>query len=298
MAPTSWAISATAATSFTVPTAFEARPTATSFVRSLMVCSRSSATRVRVSGSTRTHRTFAPFSLAAVSQGSTLARWSSSVTTISVVSSHSLARAREIANVRVVMLAPKATSSGAAPRKSADASRAPARISSVSVLVGKTPCRFAPPRSIYPAMASMACRATWEPPGPSKYTTPRPLCVLPSAGNCSRTALTSNVRCISPPTFENLLPGAVYIRQGLEDGANVVYWEPRQGGRCAEASDQQPQLAAAHAQGRVLRGNGGSGRAHGIRVGAGLDGCRRKRGRGGRRRAPERDGPGARQDRP
>ena len=76
-----------------------------------------------------------------------MARWSSSVTTISESSSHPLARARETANVRVVMLAPKAISSGSAPRKSAAAMRVSARIASVSVLVGKTPCRLAPPRS-------------------------------------------------------------------------------------------------------------------------------------------------------
>ena len=68
-----------------------------------------------------------------------MARWSSSVTTISESSSQPRARAREISKVRVVMLAPKATSSGAAPRKSAAARRVSARISSVSVLVGKTP---------------------------------------------------------------------------------------------------------------------------------------------------------------
>ena len=147
-APTSPALSAMAATSLTVPTAFEARPTATSFVFGLIFRSRSSRFKVRVSGSNRIQRVLAPFSFAAISQGSTLAWWSSSVTTISEFSSQVRARAREIAKVRVVMLAPKEISSGPAPRKAAQAPRASARISSVSVLGGKTPWRFAPPRSM------------------------------------------------------------------------------------------------------------------------------------------------------
>jgi hypothetical protein len=74
-----------------------------------------------------------------------LARWSSSVTTIPDPGSHVRASAREMAKVSVVMLAPKATSAGSAPRKSAAAWRASRIISSVSMLVGKAPWRLAPP---------------------------------------------------------------------------------------------------------------------------------------------------------
>jgi hypothetical protein len=133
-------------TSLIVPTAFDARPTATSLVLSVIFSSRSPGSRVSVSGFTLIQRTFARLSAAARSQGSTFARWSSSVTTISEPESHVRASAREIAKVRVVMLAPKATSSASAPRKSPAARRVSRRSSSVSRLVGKAPWRLAPPR--------------------------------------------------------------------------------------------------------------------------------------------------------
>ena len=74
--------------------------------------------------------------LAAASQGSTLARWSSSVTTTSSPGCQPRASARARWKVRVVMLAPKAISSAPALRKWASAWRESAMIRSVSTLVG------------------------------------------------------------------------------------------------------------------------------------------------------------------
>ena len=136
-APTAWASRAASATSLIVPRALEAAPIATSRVRSPICRRRSSQSSCPVSGIIRATRTVTPRSRSSARQGSTLAWWSSSVTTISSPGPQRRPNARARWKVSVVMLAPKATSPGEAFRKSARACLASAMASSVSWLVGK-----------------------------------------------------------------------------------------------------------------------------------------------------------------
>ena len=124
--------------------------------------------RLRRSIGTHAHAS-RPRSRASACQGATLAWWSSSVTTISSPGPQPRPSARARWKVSVVMLAPKAISSGSAPRKSA---RAPARAGRASrrsrdwsgrrQWVLALWCRDS--RSI----ASTTARGTCVPPGPSK----------------------------------------------------------------------------------------------------------------------------------
>ena len=72
-----------------------------------------------VAGSKSTQRTSAPLASAAITQGRTLASWSSRVTTTSSPGSQSLASARARSKVSWVMLRPNTTPSGTPPIRSA-----------------------------------------------------------------------------------------------------------------------------------------------------------------------------------
>ena len=122
-----WTRSAISRTGLIVPTAFDARPTATSRVRGPRASSRSSSRSVQSSGSMPTQRTTRSRSRAIASHGATLASWSMRVRTISSPGARLAPIARLSANVIVVMFGPKAISSGSvAPSRSATAARVPA----------------------------------------------------------------------------------------------------------------------------------------------------------------------------
>ena len=130
-------------TGLIVPTAFDARPTATSRVRGPRASSRSSSRSVQSSGSTPTQRTTRSRSRAIASHGATFASWSMRVRMISSPGARLAPIARLSANVIVVMFGPKAISSGSvAPTRSATADRVPAMSASVSALAANAPWVF------------------------------------------------------------------------------------------------------------------------------------------------------------
>ena len=135
----SWTIRASSAAGVIVPTAFDARVNATTLVRSESAASNDAGSSVASSSRMSTHRTVAPASSAASTQGLTLASWSSRVTTTSSPGPSVRATEREMANSSVVAFGPKTTSSASALR-SAAARWASAITSSVSWLVANAPC--------------------------------------------------------------------------------------------------------------------------------------------------------------
>ena len=95
--------------------------------------------------STLIQRTVTPLSWAWVIQGSTLPRWSSSVTTSSSPGFQCRPMARAAWKSSVVAFAPKASSPLSAFSRSAMASLASWMCASVSRLEANSPCRLAPP---------------------------------------------------------------------------------------------------------------------------------------------------------
>jgi hypothetical protein len=111
---------------------------ATILVRGPMAASSASSSSVP-SARIGARRTVSPWSRATSSQGATLASWSRSVTTISSPGSRVRATACASRKLSVVMLAPKAISSGREPVKSAAVRRASAITACVSSEVAKAP---------------------------------------------------------------------------------------------------------------------------------------------------------------
>src|SRR5215204_7696681 len=84
---------------------------------------------------------------------------------------------------------------------------------------------------------------------------------------------------------------------GIISSVNVGARKLRRGGFVAEDRDHQPEAAGADARRSVLFGGGGADREDNLCFWPGLDGRRRKRGRRGRRKAPDTDSARAREDR-
>ncbi len=99
-------------------------------------------------------------SRASSSQGATLPSWSSCVTTTSSPARQSRAAARVSAKFSVVMFAPKATSAGVQPRKSAAVRRDCVTSASVLRLVSYGPLRFAFDSRKYVDTASITSSGT------------------------------------------------------------------------------------------------------------------------------------------
>ena len=94
---------------------------------------------------------------------------------------------RATSKVSWVIERPNTTPPGSAPSRSATAARAPSDdVLGASLGLGDRAAVGTARRSASPATASATSRGTWEPPGPSKWATPRP-----RAGNWARTASTS-----------------------------------------------------------------------------------------------------------
>ncbi len=148
-------IRASSAAGVIVPTAFEARVNATTFVRSESTSANASRSRVTSSRRMSTQRTVAPASRAASTQGRMFASWSRRVTTTSSPHPRPRPTEREIASSSVVAFGPNTTSSGSACRRSAAARCAPATTESVSSLVANAPCVFALLERRYAAIASI-----------------------------------------------------------------------------------------------------------------------------------------------
>ena len=117
----------------------------------------------------------------AITQGRMLASWSSRVTTTSSPGPQPWAKVRARSKVICVIERPNTIPPGSAPSRSAIAARAPTVTSSARRSASVTVPRLARPAVRVRATASATDCGVCEPPGPSKWATPRS-----SAGNWAR----------------------------------------------------------------------------------------------------------------